>query len=210
MKDSGWYNKSSLPGEMVRGAKADLPGWYKLEYSEHFQILNSQLQIVNVNSVVDIGCGSAEFARVYPNIKYLGCDLEHIIEKVSKVCNPGLQYKVYDAYECEDYSFIENYDLLLMNGFLSEMIDPLKLINKIVENDIKYILIHRQDFIDNRETYTEEYITYANQPATNSYINFKDFSKIIEKKYEIVTRVHSGMSGSDKETVFIKSKKIFE
>lgn len=202
MIKNAWYDNSILPNEMVKAIRGDY-GWKKLEYSEHFTTLDTLIKITKTNSIIDIGCGAAEVGRVYNNLDYCGCDLSHIIENVAEVINPGKNYIKFDADENQDMSFIENYEVLLMSGFLSELEYPLKFIKNIIKYNINYILIHRQDFTDG-ESKLVEYHTYGGIKTTNSIINYKEFIDILKDKYEVIVKQNSGFTNSDKCSILLK------
>jgi hypothetical protein len=201
---SGWYNSDILPLEMVKGAKAEIPGWKKLEYTEHFPILDELIKELDPISICDIGCGSAEISRIYPNLIFLGLDLPHIIKKVSLVVNPGKKYMDFDANTQENFSFLKEYDLLLMNGFLSEIENPMKFMEKILNQYEGNILIHRQDLTDS-EGFLEEYNSYGGIVTTNSVMNIIELTEMCSTNGYVIKRIeNSGISGSDKKTILIK------
>lgn len=201
---SAWYNSDLLPGEMVKGAKGEIPGWKKLENSDHFLILDKFIKELKPESICDMGCGSGEISRIYPDLGFLGLDLPHIIEKVSLMVNPGKNYMKFDANDQEDFTFLNEYDLLIMNGFLSEMKNPIGILEKIMNQYRGNLIIHRQDITDS-EGFLEKYNTYAGIETTNSFINIKELEKsCFMNKYEIKKIENSGMPGSNKKTILIE------
>jgi SAM-dependent methyltransferase len=210
MKKSAWYNSDILPKEMIKGANAEFPGWKKLEYSEHFKVLDSIIFDLNISSIVDIGCGAGEVGRVYNNYKYCGCDLPHIIDEVSMIVNPDKNYVKFDAYNLGDLSFMREYDLILMNGFLSELENPLDFLKELIKYEINYILIHRQDFIEDKSSYLENYNTYGGVETTNSFINYREFLDLIKDSYDVSIKKSCGIEGSDKSTILLKKIKIYD
>lgn len=183
---SAWYNKDILCTEMIRGALG-LNGWARLEHSGHFKYLNTLVQKINFQSILDLGCGAGELGRVYSNkYKYKGFDLEHIIETVSKRVNPQLSYGYFDAYT-SDFGFLKNNDLVIANSFLSEIDSPIDILNKILINIDKYFLIHRQIFSD-QDTHIVQYGTYGSLETSRSIINFKQFENLI-KNFIIIDKI---------------------
>jgi hypothetical protein len=65
-KKSAWYNSDILPSEMVKGSMGELWPWGKIENSEQFQILSSFLKNIEFEKIVDVGCGSVDIGRLYP------------------------------------------------------------------------------------------------------------------------------------------------
>ena len=200
-KNNAWYDKSIVPFEMVKGAKAEIPGWKKLEYTDHFKVLDELIKSIDVKSIVDMGCGAAEIGRLYDSLEYLGVDLPHVIENVAKVVNPNLEYLEFDANE-SSFDFLENYDLVLMNGFLSEMPDPIEILESVLSNSLNYVIIHRQDFTDSLDTFIQTYNSYGGIKATNSVINLEEF-KIICHKHGFHTTIKDS-NLVDKKTILLQ------
>lgn len=176
-KNNAWYNKVTVPAEMVRGAKAEIPGWKRLEETEHFKTLLEITSKLEFGSIADVGCGAGEIGRVYKDIEYLGADLDHIIDSVSMKVNPNLKYLRFDAYTSE-FDFIKNYDLVLLNSFLSEMINPLEILSKILKKSKKYVILHRQDLSNSKETEIEFYHSYGGIEATNCIISKQELTDL--------------------------------
>jgi 2-polyprenyl-3-methyl-5-hydroxy-6-metoxy-1,4-benzoquinol methylase len=203
---SVWYNTDQIPNEMIKGAKAELEGFKKLENSEHFVILNKFIKMVMPSSLCDIGCGAGEISRVYPELDYLGLDLPHIIERVALVVNPGKKYISFDANTQEDFSFLTGYDLLVMNGFLSELETPIQLLEKIMSAYKGSIIIHRQDITDS-EGFLEEYNSYGGLKTTNSQIGEKQLLDACKKNGYVITHTeNSGIEDCEKKTLLIRFK----
>ena len=179
-RNSAWYNNSILPTEMAKGAKAEILGWKTLENTLHFKVLDALIKKSNGESMLDIGCGAAEVGRVYPKLKYAGADLPHIIEGVAREVNPDNTYFTFDAHNSENLDFIRDYDIILMNSFISEILNPLEFLEKVFQNSQKNIIIHRQDF-NNEKTFLENYNSYGGLVATNTNINYEDFIALCKK-----------------------------
>jgi trans-aconitate methyltransferase len=187
---NAWHNDKILPEQMVKGARGELPGFSKLEYSSHFLSLDSLVKIADPKNITELGCGSGEIGRIYNHIKYIGCDLPHIIDKVSMIVNPILDYIKFDADDL-DYDFLkDNIDLLLMNGFLSELENPLQVLKKIIEKKSKFILIHRQIFSQDKSKLMNA-TTYGNLESKTAVINFSQFLEEIKNKYDISEMFYS-------------------
>lgn len=172
-----------------------------LEKTKHFPVLDNLINLCNSNSsIVDLGCGTADVGRVYSDRKYLGMDLSVVIDNVSKIKNPTLNYKHFNIEE-ELPNEIKDYDIILMNGVLSEMKNPIDILKKILVLNIKYIIIHRQDFT-NRPTYIKNYKSYCELTATNSYINSVEFEELI-KNYNYIIQSKTPSNLDEKESVLL-------
>jgi hypothetical protein len=195
--NTAWFNHDILPNEMVLGAIGG-KGWPKLEHSEHFKIIDEIISSVNPKNIADIGCGAGEVGRIYSKVGYTGFDLPHIIEKVSKVVNPSLSYKTFDAYNF-DYSEFKKYDILICNGFISELTKPFEVINNLLKNTERYLLIHRQYF--SNKTEIVEYQTYGNLKTPRCYIDINEFKNML--KHHKIKLHYSHIWG---DTVLIEKK----
>jgi hypothetical protein len=195
--NTAWFNEDILPIEMIKGATGE-KGWGKLENSEHFNVLNSFIKDLNILKMADIGCGAAELGRVLSNINYTGFDLPHIINKVSKVVNPNLNYHYFNANNF-DYTTLMEYNLLVCNGFISELSNPIEVLEKLINNTSEYLLIHRQYF--SSETNFTEYATYGNLPTVRTHIGIDEFNKLLVN-HEITNRTTNAWG----DTILIKKK----
>lgn len=174
-KKTAWYNEDILPQDMVDGANGK-KGWPKLEHSTHFKILKELIELCNSKNIADLGCGAGELGRIYSNMDYTGFDLPHIIELVSKKVNPNLNYVKFDANNF-NYSDINKFDLIVCNGFISELPNPIPILKKIIENTKKFLIIHRQFF--GNKTELKEYKTYGKLNTIINYISITDFNDLI-------------------------------
>jgi len=184
MKNTAWYDNKILHSEMVNGALG-INGWQRLEFTPHFKILKEMVNKCQGKKIVDLGCGAGELGRLLcDNYEYTGLDLPHIINEVAKIVNPNLNYEYFDANEF-DYSHISKYDIIICNGFISELTNPLEVIEKIINNTKKNLIIHRQFFSKNTEFV--EYNTYGNLKTPRSYLGHDDFSNLLIN-HEIVNK----------------------
>lgn len=195
--DSAWFNEDVLPSDMVKGATGE-KGWSKLEDAEHFKVLNQFISNLTINKMVDIGCGAGELGRVLSNINYTGFDLPHIINKVSKIVNPNLNYIYFNADDF-DYSILKEYDLLVCNSFISELNNPIEVLTKLIDNTTNYLLIHRQFF--SNETNFSKYTTYGDLSTTRSHIGYNEFVGLL-KNHEIINHAKNVWG----DTILIKKK----
>jgi SAM-dependent methyltransferase len=202
-KDNAWYNKVTVPAEMVRGAKAEIPGWKRLEENEHFKTLDKIISGLDISSIVDIGCGAGEIGRVYNNLEYLGADLDHIVDNVSMQVNPYLKYLKFNAYN-SDFDFVRPFDIVLLNGFLSEMANPIEILDKILKNSSKHVIVHRQDLSHIDETRIENYNSYGGVEATNCIMSKQEFSDVCFSNGFLISIFESNIA--DKKTILLSKK----
>lgn len=184
-KKTAWYNEEELPKDMIEGANGNKLNFKKLEDSNHFPTLENLIALTECRRMADIGCGAGEVGRVFgKKINYTGYDLPHIIEKVGKEINPELDFACFDANE-SDFAFLENYDLILCNGFISELTNPLEILGKILNCSKEFVIVHRQ-FIDAKTSF-EDYVTYGNLLTPRSTVGRKDLTALLkEKKFQII------------------------
>jgi hypothetical protein len=202
-KDNAWYNKVTVPAEMLRGAKAEIPGWKRLEENEHFKTLDKIISGLDISSIVDIGCGAGEIGRVYNNLEYLGADLDHIVDNVSMQVNPHLKYLKFDAHD-SDFDFVKPFDIVLLNGFLSEMANPIEILDKILKNSSKHVIVHRQDLSDIEETRIENYNSYGGVEATNCIMSKQEFSDVCFSNGFLISILDLNLGG--KKTIILSKK----
>lgn len=196
-KKTAWYNEDILPNEMIKGATGE-NGWLRLEETEHFKVLNDFIIDLNVIKMADIGCGAGELGRVLSNIDYTGFDLPHIINKVSKIVNTNLNYNYYNADNFE-YEILKEFNLIVCNSFISELNNPIEVLNKIIKNTSEYLLIHRQFFSD--KTNFSEYNTYGNLKTIRTHIGFNEFNNLLIN-HKIIKQVNNIWG----DTILIKKK----
>lgn len=196
-KKTAWFNEDVLPSDMVKGATGE-KGWLRLEHSDHFKVLNDFIQNLSILKMADIGCGAGELGRLYPNINYVGFDLPHIIDKVGKVVNPKLNYIEFDA---DDFSYetLKEFDLIVCNSFISELNNPIEILDKLINNTTKYLLIHRQFF--SNETNFSNYNTYGDLPTIRTHVGHDEFNALLVN-HEIINHA-SNVWG---DTILIKKK----
>jgi hypothetical protein len=173
--ETAWFNKDLLPKAMIDGALG-LNGWERLENTKHYKILKSLIDLIEFQNIADIGCGAGELGRVLNCKNYCGFDLPHIVEEVSKKVNPNFNFNYFNSNE-SDYTTFKDFDLLICNGFISELINPLEVIKKILFFTKKNLIIHRQIF--DSITRLVEYKTYANLTTIKSHISKNEFDSLL-------------------------------
>lgn len=179
-------------------------------HSDHFESISKCLEATSdVKSIIDVGCGNAEFGDVCQsvgsdNVDYTGADLPHMIDKVASVQRSNFNYIRFDV-DKDNLSFLNNYDLVFMNAFISEMRNPIKTLGSILDVSKKYVLIHRQNIGENN--FLEEYTPY-NQDliATNCTICKDDLYKTIYDKGFKIVEICNSFPNSEKQKTFLMEK----
>jgi|1_EtaG_2_1085319.scaffolds.fasta_scaffold10110_2 SAM-dependent methyltransferase len=167
--NTAWYNAEIMPDSMLNS------GFKPLKDSDHFAPLQKCMSLVEAETLLDLGCGIAEAAQTFKKLKYTGADLEHIIEHAAKKKNPNETFISFDANK-DDFSFIESYDVILMNSFISELPNWYKVLSKVLYYGKKYIILHRQEITDS-SNYLEKYITYGGLETVKTIANYEQMKK---------------------------------
>jgi len=198
-KESCWYNQTTTPNEMVRGATGIL--WPVLEKSTHFPILMGMLQSIPESSVslLDVGCGAGDVSRICGTLFYLGIDMPHILENVARRVNPSARYRNFDAYE-NDFEFMKDYDVILMNAFIDVLEFPLVVFEKVLENCEGYIILHRQSISDNSSTNVITANSYGGW-THRSIINLDDFNNLLQKHQFSIVKEQIVQSSPDTRSI---------
>lgn len=205
MKKTAWYNEEQLPKSMLDAVQGKISGWKLLEESDHFPALKKCMDLcTNNKKVLDLGCGAGEISRVFKDIFYTGADLKHVIDKVAKIKNPNANFIIFDA-NTDDYSFFQDYDVIVMNSFLSEMPDYFKILNKILFYSKKYIILHRQEF-GNEKSHIKDYQSYGNLITSKTIINYTEFIDLCKKNNFIIEQnINSFSYESNMKTLLLKN-----
>lgn len=173
MKETAWNNEEICKHIL----NTNFP---PLNQSDHWQALKDCMDKIEPSKkgVLELGCCKTEFVDAFPECHYVGADLHHIIEGVSKKLKPSVNYHSFDANK-DDYSFMNYFDTIFMNSFLSEMPTAMQILDKILQHAYKYILIHRQDIADNQRI--EVYQTYGGLEAINYVMSRSELESLLVK-----------------------------
>ena len=194
---TAWFNKSILPDAMVNS------GFKPLHQSDHFEALDECFKMAEGNSLLDLGCGIAEAGSTFTDYSYTGADLPHIIENAARKKNPDLNFIYFEAGE-DNYDFVGEYDIVLMNSFISEVPDWYRILSHVLSNAKKYIIIHRQE-VTSEPSFLQEYRTYANLTTVKTVINYDDLIMLFERSgYQIELEVNSFPSDNVQKTFLLK------
>ena len=176
-----------------------------IAHSDHFNSIMKCFEVTSdVKNIIDVGCGNAEFGDVCKTVGYTGADLPHMIDKVAITERPNFNYIRFDV-DKDDLSFLNNYDLVFMNGFISEMKNPIETLAKILTASKKYVLVHRQDV--GEKTSLEEYTPYnQNLVATNSTVSKDELQKTITDCGFTLDYMCNSFDGLDSKKTFLLKK----
>ena len=196
---TAWFNKSILPDAMVNS------GFKPLHQSDHFEALDECFKMAEGNSLLDLGCGIAEAGSTFTDYSYTGADLPHIIENAARKKNPDLNFIYFEAGE-DNYDFVGEYDIVLMNSFISEVPDWYRILSHVLSNAKKYIIIHRQEITD-EPTFLQNYKTYANLTTTKTVINYSDLILLFQRSgYEVELEIDSFPHKNQQKTFLLRKQ----
>ena len=170
-KRTAWHDQK-MPEKMMQ---TNFP---HLIYSDHFDPLKECFDLISndANSLLDIGCGKAEISDAFPEYEYCGADLPHIIQKVSKISKPSLEYVEFDATIC-NMDFVSSFDVIVMNSFLSEIEKADEILCKVLKYAPKYVVIHRQAIEEDQRN--DLYDTYGNLSTVVYTFSKQEFDSIV-------------------------------
>ena len=197
MNKTAWFNDAVLPAAMLNS------GFKPLHQSDHYEALDKCMSMAEGDSLLDIGCGIAEVATTFPEYKYTGADLSHIIEQAARVKNPQTNFIAFNANK-DTYDFVRDYDIVLMNSFISEMPDWYRCLNNVLYNSKGYVIIHRQE-VTSDSSYLREYTTYAGLKTTNSVINYDELKRVFYfNGFDIVYETNSFPNNQKQKTFLLR------
>ena len=181
-------------------------GFKPLSQSDHFMALDKSLKMSKGKTLLDLGCGIAEVGSTFPQFDYTGVDLPHIIENAARVKNPNFNYAYFNANE-DEYDFLNNYDIVLMNSFLSEIPDWFRVLSKVLMEAKDYVVIHRQE-ITSDSNFLQEYRTYANLVTPKTVLNYNDLTMLFDRMgYELLFETGSFPHESNQKTFLLQRYK---
>jgi len=197
---TAWFNDNVLPDLMLNS------GFKPLGVSDHFEALNKCMSQVQGKKLLDLGCGIGEAFETFSDFEYTGADLPHIIENASRKRSPGATFIHFNA-DNDSYEFLGQYDVVLMNSFISELPNWYWVLNNVLLHSTKDIVIHRQEVSDGPSK-LEDYITYGGLPTIKCIINYKDLVKTCEiNGYNLVDECNSFPHDSRQKTFLFRKEK---
>jgi SAM-dependent methyltransferase len=202
MTKTAWHNEDTLPSSMLNTR------FKSLSESNHFSSLNRCIELAGGSSLIDIGCGAGEVRNTFSQYQYTGADLPHIIENVLLKKNPGTNFIEFDANET-DFSFLRDFDVVLMNGFLSEVPEWFMILNKVLANSNRNVIIHRQEVTQN-ESHIGKYQTYGNLVTEKTIINYNELMNLFKfNGFSVIVETNS-FDYQDNNKTFLVRKVDFD
>ena len=200
MSETAWFNDNILPTAMLNS------GFKPLNQSDHFTALDKSLKMSKGKTLLDLGCGIAEVGSTFTEFDYTGADLPHIIENAARVKNPNLNYAYFNANE-DEYVFLNNYDIVLMNSFLSEIPDWFRVLSKVLMEAKDYVIIHRQE-ITSDSNFLQEYRTYGNLITPKTVLNYSDLTMLFERMgFKLLLEIDSFAYKNNQKTFLLQRHK---
>lgn len=177
-KTTCWYNSDSIQEmnkffDMYRGNEE------VLKHLITFSKLLSDTELEKNAKLLDLGCGTAMLSAYCEGFKYYGADLSHVIENSAMKFFPQYFYKHCELYE-DDLSWISEFDVVVMNGVLDVMDNPIDILEKVLKNATGYVIIHRQEITENGQTSVHKNGSYGGQ-TYHSIINKTDFEDVCDR-----------------------------
>jgi hypothetical protein len=183
-----WDEEASYQ-QMLDGARGIL--FPSLLNSDHVHILRQLITAAAPKNLIDLGCCSAEASLLATNFKYVGADLENIIENVSKVMHPEVDYVKFDASK-SNFDFVKDYDAVLMNAFIDVLENGDIVLDKVLSKS-KKVILHRQKIAE--KTKCEIKDSYGAKTYSFTIGSF-DFENILKKNNFAITHFFNWNNGS--------------
>lgn len=192
-----WYDKKSIVDEMNK----NYPGYKNLMDTEnHIQVFKQHIAHIlaketEKQNVIDIGCGTAQISILFDkqHFDYEGADLTHILQYCAQNWHPENIYLPFNA-ELSHYYFLRNYDVVVANAFIDVMEHPLAILEKMLANSKKYVILHRQEISALKPTHTTLNESYGGF-THHSIINKVDLFALLNRyNFEIIHQNQCGFT----------------
>lgn len=173
-----WKNRS------VFERQKDLNKSELQNYPIHWRgFISAMAMIEKKDSLLDIGCGSGIFyalcKKEFPNLKYFGLDYSEEAIEISKKENNINCFEVKDVNDL-DKNYVENFDVLLLNGLLAILPNGDEILKKILSLEVKNIIVCRIK-LTNEPSHYEIYDAYNLIKTYEYYHNKNNFHKLLEE-----------------------------
>lgn len=199
-----WQENDEVINQMIKGSSGELWG-FRLEESSHFPLLRAGFDFVgNKGKLLDLGCGAGDVGRVWSG-SYLGVDLNWVVDRVAKVCNPSFEY-VHADVNLNTIKELPHSDILLMNGFLETYENPHEIFDEILRVGFKNIIIHRQKLSNNTFS-LEKRDSYGGSSVFSSIMSFERIQQSIQK-YSPDTQIAVARWQGDYHTIAVRKNEI--
>lgn len=175
---NSWKNKTVFEKQLELNK-------YEFEnsYPQHWDVFINEIKNLNINSILDIGCGSGVYYKLcqkeLPDINYYGVD--YSIEAI-EIAKKEYSENSFGAMSIDELteSFIKKFDLIHMGAVLDILPNGDETLEKILTLKPKKLFIGRIKFTDEQSSYTE-YMAY-NEIMTYEYKhNLLNFINICNK-----------------------------
>lgn len=191
-KDTCWYSPSECAKKMNEFFDKHRND---MEVQKHLFTFVKLLEHVDEKGVklMDLGCGTALLSEFCKDFKYYGADLPHMIANCAWRNYPQYYYKPCDIIQ-DDLSWIKNegYEVVVMNAIIDVMQHPLQVLERILCNCTKYVIIHRQEITEKGQTSVAKKGSY-NSFTYHSIINRTQFTDMVDHcGYTIVKELSPG------------------
>jgi len=152
-----------------------------IEKVYHMKIFNKLVRRIakDITNVLDLGCGTGVMSKFFDIMDYTGSDIPEIIENSAKRNFPKHCFISKDIYE-DDLYFLKCYSLVFMSGFIDIMEFPLLALNNIIHHCSNYVILHRQEISESKETHCIKNDSYGGK-TYHSIINRNDLNMLLKK-----------------------------
>lgn len=195
-KQTCWFSP-----EIIDEMNRNYPVYKNLmDTTQHIHTIKQHIETIankeeEKQTVIDIGCGTAQISLLFDKTKfeYEGADLTPILQHCAHHWHPENIYLPFNA-ETSYYYFLKNYDIVLTNAFIDVMEHPLAILEKILANAKKYVILHRQEISNSKPTHVFLNPAYSGE-TFHSIINKMDFINLINQyNFTIVNQLQCGFS----------------
>lgn len=184
-----WHDTKTIIDEMNRNYPV-----YKnlMDTTIHIQVLKQHIDRIlqletEKQNIIDVGCGTAQISLLFDSEKfnYEGCDLPHILQYCAQQNHPENVYLPFNA-TLSHYYFLRNYDIVIANAFIDVMEFPTAILEKILQNAPKYVILHRQEISILKPTHVVIKPSYGSF-THHSIINRNEFYALLKSyNFEII------------------------
>jgi len=111
--------------------------------SGFFRDFESLLYDVEINTIVEIGCGEGEIGKrikhILPDASYLGTDVSEEIIREAQLRNPFLKFNKLSIYDIPNINL--NADLIVVSEVFEHLEEPGKAMDALLHAKFNYLLI---------------------------------------------------------------------
>jgi len=159
------------------------------DHTEYLRPFHALLDLVPHGTLLDVGCGSAMLSEHVQGFDYTGCDLQHVVSWCAKRNYPDLEYRNCDI-RVSELSWMRRYDLVVANGLLDILPEPLVALDRLLSYSSNYLLIHRQEITDKGKTRPVEGPGYGSAKSYHSIISRSTFMQVVKlHSFKVVKEV---------------------